>query len=1316
MYESLTQFRTKHKLSSITELPDTTTFQAGIPREPIYHFMDSRDTLGPTTSDMFIAAILVEDDNEKIFVNHITDIPNPSDNLKKISGSERSVPVEYHKRNRRLSRALKLDRALRGRDPLVINYNPIFHTHRRVSERTEELYPDTLSYLDTLNQSIKRLDTKRLQFVVVNLPQIIPPEEELRKHIDKQTDTLRRSLKTFESIMLVELLKTMVGEEKTLDGLFQENVYLTLYDTGSIIHIDMNQYQKITQKVGDQQKLSWWLDVITKLVELRSVETDDVEESETYAQKITQDAEKEAKGDVRDETTLAYVRRLAAKGTVTERELKRHLELASSYRNIPTPTIGGENGNVKTVAELLEKQDNTSIALKPDTLPKFKGVGRFSADTTIRRMDEDYIANRFEADVIETTLAFQKGPFAVTNITREEVRDAGNHNVVYKIETKGIKGGKGKFPIVFPKIATDGTFQSGGVTYRMAAQRASFPLIKTGPSEVVLTSSMSKLFLTSGTKKKNDYYNWVDKKIKEKRHEGVVTELKFGNDVTNDPNIDVPPMLSYLGNKYKGFTVGTVQFDFTEETVKPEGKGWICGIDVQDNKKHTVIMLPNGQLMWSQENRSSTAKPYLLGSIEDLLGLDISKAPVPFAELKVKGKQVPMGILMAYWKGFRKSLKYLGIEYDVISATDKSRQSGSFNKKFVLHLEDVKVILKPNGALQTLFAAGWQDYHRELRELKFRELDVQKNYSVLFTPKGITKSHEIEFDLMEDFWIDPVTEKLLKSRDYPTEFFTLFTRAVEMLVDRQHHNENSGEVFIEKRYSRVLDVVYGEMVRAMRDYHRNGQPSRKISAPQDAILTKILMDESVSPVEQVNPLGVIGEQNRIVYSGIGGRTNRSLVGRHRVYDKGDRGRISEAFTDDGKAGTVMYYSAAPSIENVYGLPGKSDNNNLANQLSITMLLNPFVIYDDPKRGNYARIQENAWRSNNGRVVPPVVTGQSVLIAHQVGELYAFATTQAGKVTEVNDEAIVVEYADGTTKSYVLGLMFGTGAGKVYPRRLITDRAKGYKFEAHEILAWDDYFFYRDRYNKTQVSMYNGSWSITCFRERAGTYEDASRSSLRSSKRQASDVAHIRAIKVEFNENLKLNIKEGDVIEQDSVLAYIAPPGVEIKEEDQSSLDYYSAGSPKAKYSGRVEKMEVFYYGDTEGATDELKRAIRKSDSKRKTLAKYKDIHPTGEYKDQTYIHKQLMTENSAVIVVYIMNEELWGAGDKRAFANSLKTVPGKVYATEYKLLDGTPIDDDFSFKGQQARMTPGAEKLGVLGMNIRQIGLNGEKLSRGEKL
>jgi hypothetical protein len=1289
-------FKRNFKLLNLTSKLDIATPLESVCKDAVYHHYADDLSIGPKVLDLNINAILTHDDAATVYVYIYPEVANLPPNRKILNGvKQRDLIAKYHKGNRRLSRVLNLTRTLTKKDNLFITYNAINHYTKRIMEKYLMVYDEYAGILKIVGDGVAELETDRMQILSIRLPQIVPPEAELIKLALKPTDTLRRAVKTLEDVSLIELVKTLATGEGSFKGILSApDMVVTLQDGLNLIHIDINKFKELKEDKTDLQVVKWVADLITELTSKRV--TSATNETPTYYEALDVEVKVDDEPNTPSKQAKQALAPLLARGSITSAEAERHLKVADTYKAIPSPNGDG------TIEDEIKIATTKEVTFKPKSLPKLIGVNNDNLSSAKRQLDEEYITNQLPNDLVATFMSMQQGPFAVTGLTKEITQDAGNKDVLYKLQTKALQGGQGTAVVEIPSIKPDGTFQSGGVDYRMAVQRVTFPIAKIAPNEVAMTG-VSKMFLTCGDKKANDYPGWVVKNLKAAADNKIVTKLTRAKvPLPIDVKLNIPMMFAVMGKEFTSFTLAGHDFNFSTENIKDTVAGRTrCG--TSDN---TPMYMDAEGIIYL----GTTASAEPIGTIPSLLGLNESKAPLMFAELKLKGKQLPVIAILSYWLGFTGALQYLMLDYEVVKLTDRVSPNDA-----VVKFSDAKVVIKVKSQLDRLLANGWYHFRHEIEELKVGELDATHNFSAIFTPKGITRSHEIELDIMRQYWISPNTAKLLKSRDYPTEMIPLLVKCTDLLTHHQHYLETDGDILIERGYSRLNDIIHGELVQGVRDFSRNPNPNRKLTINPQAVKLAILMDESVSPIERVNPLGVMGEQDRIVSSGNLGRSGQSMVGRHRVYHPNDRGRISEAFTDDGKAGTVLYYSNNPSIENYYGVGKKDTELNPANLLSFAFHNSPFVTFDDAKRGNFARIQGNAMRASNGSTIPPVMTNAGLAVAHRAGRVYALVSKLEGKVTSVTDTEIEIQYKDGTTDSYSLGLNFGSGAGKTYPRDLVTDRKAGYKFEAGEVLAWDSYHLFRDRYNVTQTNMYNGVWDIVVFRERAGTYEDASRMSTASANKTASDIVHIRPIALTFNDNLKLNFKVGDEVDQDQALAYITPPGIEISTaEEASSLDYFSAASPKAKYDGKIVRIEAFYMGDKTEATPELLKVINEADKARAKRSQSEDISPTGEYRKPTFIQKQQLNKNSVIILVYILHEEVTVAGDKVANANSLKTVPGKIYETRYTLPDGTPIDSDSSYKGLKARITPGAELLGLMGLFVRQVGLNAAKAYRSK--
>lgn len=293
--------------------------------------------------------------------------------------------------------------------------------------------------------------------------------------------------------------------------------------------------------------------------------------------------------------------------------------------------------------------------------------------------------------------------------------------------------------------------------------------------------------------------------------------------------------------------------------------------------------------------------------------------------------------------GVEKFFNFIGVKVEEYEINQRVPQGDGL----VLNFKDVKVNLIYTTKLQELLIAGFTYFKASLKDTNFSDLNSGKNFNPIFASRGISQSQYNSYKRIERMWVDPITETLLKDMGEPTSIDKLLIRATELLTNKQHVLETDGAYLINKGYSRINDIIYKELIAGVSELNRgNKTAKRTFSINPKAVRMAIAMDAGVAPVATANPMQVCGEQERITFSGAGGRSNRSMVGRHRIYHKNDLGTISEGFTDNGKAGTILYYSANPNIANIYGACNPDGTKDLGNLLSNAAMVNPFTLKDD----------------------------------------------------------------------------------------------------------------------------------------------------------------------------------------------------------------------------------------------------------------------------------------------------------------------------------------------------------------------------------
>jgi hypothetical protein len=358
-------------------------------------------------------------------------------------------------------------------------------------------------------------------------------------------------------------------------------------------------------------------------------------------------------------------------------------------------------------------------------------------------------------------------------------------------------------------------------------------------------------------------------------------------------------------------------------------------------------------------------------------------------------------------------------------------------------------------------------------------------------------------------------------------------------------------------------------------------------------------------------------------------------------------------------------------------------------------------------------------SSNGNTPTPLRTGYERVIAHRTDDLYATTAKQKGKVVDVSEKHVIVEYKDGSRQTIELGRRFGTFAGAVIPHSLTCELKAGQTVNEGDVIAYNTNFFQRDRLDPKQVIWKAGVLAKVAFMESPDTLEDSSAISTSLAEKLSSDMSKIRIIRASFDQELRNMVKVGDEVDIESILCTIENPvgggGSLFDEESLNTLKAVSSLTPKAKTIGRVERIEVLYNGDKEDMSDSLKKVASQSDRDISQRAEVAGKPKTNGRVDGTYrIENRSLDPDSLAIKIYITGPVSAGVGDKGVFASQMKTVIGRVMTGVNRTESGDDLDAIFGYDSLTGRILLSPVLMGTTNTLLRIIGQKAVAAYRGK--
>lgn len=320
------------------------------------------------------------------------------------------------------------------------------------------------------------------------------------------------------------------------------------------------------------------------------------------------------------------------------------------------------------------------------------------------------------------------------------------------------------------------------------------------------------------------------------------------------------------------------------------------------------------------------------------------------------------------------------------------------------------------------------------------------------------------------------------------------------------------------------------------------------------------------------------------------------------------------------------------------------------------------------------------------------TGYEYLVPSKTGTTFALMAPDDGVVTDITKNKITVTYKNGKTESYSIGDTHTTHEGVVYRNELVTNLTKGNKFKKNEPIYYHDGFFEPDWLDKTRLVYKQNRTVNVAISSASETYEDSNAISYALSQEMKTVVLKERKYTLAFDTNIDKLVKVGDEVFPNTTL-FIDTGDTDnannLSELSLSLLDTITSISPRAKYKGVVDRIEIKYNGDIDDMSPTLKVLANRLDRdiyERTKGTKYeaRNNKVSGEYASEG----KKLTLDTLELKILIRVDINMGVGNKLVVGNNAKSVTGKVI--NYPMVGsvtGTNVDLQMSLSTFVYRVT-----------------------------
>lgn len=641
-------------------------------------------------------------------------------------------------------------------------------------------------------------------------------------------------------------------------------------------------------------------------------------------------------------------------GLLSASDYKKLSRDVDAYNELKDPY-----GSKKSIVEAMKiapediQLDKEKITINaPDTV-----IDKSMLESSLISFTSDYVKNVMHKDMLSMTSSLQRSGVIIKKHEIEHENSALGSYENHTLEIRPIDGVASTLRFRVPKIDEDGRLVANGNKYIQRLQRVDKPIRKIDPHKVALTSYYGKNFVTRSQKKANSSIDWIIKRIN-------IASITDGSHITNiapamvfDNNFNAPYIYNALAAHYKSFKAGKYTLVFDHNLREQLAKKYLPSLELlealeSDGKRlvgyvnsQEIIVVDNANDFYVYKQEMLTP----IGNIFTLLQLPEQEAPVDFTEVRIFSKTVPVGVVLGYFIGFKKLLRFLNVAYRIVEGRKNKALEAH---EYAISFKDESYVFSRKDQVAAMVLSGFLDYEKQIKQHLAEDFDNKDVYFNLLSSKGLSALYLRELELTDQLFVDPITKSILEDMNEPTTFRGLLIRATELLTYYHHEDSQDMSVMRIRGYERISGVVYKEMVAAIRQFkNRNIAGRSKVDMSPYQVWQTIMKDPAMKLVEDTNPIQNLKESEVVTYVGEGGRGKDSMNKKSRAYHPNDMGVISEATVDSSDVGVNAYLSANPNFKNLRGITTGNKTVSSAQLISTSALLAPSSDKDDVKRIN-----------------------------------------------------------------------------------------------------------------------------------------------------------------------------------------------------------------------------------------------------------------------------------------------------------------------------------------------------------------------------
>lgn len=721
--------------------------------------------------------------------------------------------------------------------------------------------------------------------------------------------------------------------------------------------------------------------------------------------------------------------------------------------------------NGKSVKEILEDKENeeakknakTTINVASPNQDEWSGL-------TFMNFDKHYSIDK---DIINCFRKFSEVtyPIAITDIKIEDNSTTEDHINLYTVRMEDFRGKRFTVKLDIP-IMEDNRFLLRGNFKSIQIQSFNMPIIKTDTGACQLISNYQKIFLYRFGSTPGKSLPITARILKVlNTYKGTELKVKSGDSRKVSNKYHLPIDYVDMGSAIATIETKNHVFYFNQDEIANLYKvDYTYGIPYAHNKKDNTIEYFTGS------NGEMFVETLFTKIVEDFprfsdLYAKVTRPSVSmYTQISIMNSKMPLILVMGLYIGLQATLKRSGINFSIVqNLTQDIRKDFykdwiKFSDGYIVYDVTYDSSLLMNG----LKALPTEAHSLSEIDNKYLYIEFLDNFG------GRVKADGLEN--FRDLFVDPMTKETLEYYHFPTDFIDMLICGNSLMGDNKFikHTDVSSRRL--RRYQLIAVYTYKVLSAAYNYYAYTVKKSRntEFSVKQSAVIDEFLKDSITSDDSVIDALRDVETTNAVTNKGPSGmNSSRAYSIDKRTYDDSMVNVLGMSTGFAGNVGIVRQATINSNVdENGYVIPSDGDTTKMndANTLTATEALIPMSsTHDDPMRTAMSFIQTSKHAVRTQDSDPLLVTsGFDEVMPYMTTNRFAYKAKGNGKILEVTDKYILVEYADGKKDYISLEDSTEKNSDGGYYESLKLSAADGIKegmtFKEGQIIAYDKLSF------------------------------------------------------------------------------------------------------------------------------------------------------------------------------------------------------------------------------------------------------------------